>query len=262
MVDINEVYNTVLTLANKESNSFVTPEEFNDIAQKAQSEIFESYFYEEGRSAVVASQVADDDYSDVGHNTREKLSLFDAQATLTVTEDNADFVVDQSNYYRFNRLFLPNYVREIEEVKFSELPSLLNSPYSCPNETKPVYLKVGGTASSPTEFRVFPQADFTTTDGVSSLTSGIDTILLHYTRSPRTPHWAGAFSTGQLIPVSSAVRNPDPSNANYYQDFELHESEFHNLVNKIARSIGIITRDIDLINYFSAQDQIVEQKEQ
>lgn len=252
MVEINKVYSTVLTLGNKESNSFIQPTEFNDIAEKAQSEIFESYFSEIQAAAAQSAAVADDDYSDVGHNLKEKISLFEEDVTLNITSSNADFEVDQSNFYRFGKLFLPNYSVEIEEVSFSEIATTLNSPYYCPSADRPVYVKVSGSSTNPFGFRVFPRAQFSTGDN-PTLTSGVDTVLLQYVRKPATPRWVGSTTTGQLVPA--------PADANY-QNFELHPSEFHNLVNKICKSFGIIIRDPQLISYFSAEDQLIDQKEQ
>ena len=46
-VSIDTVYQRVLTLANKEQRGYITPQEFNLLANQAQMEIFEQYFYEE-----------------------------------------------------------------------------------------------------------------------------------------------------------------------------------------------------------------------
>ena len=42
---INRVYQKVLTLANKEQRGYITPQEYNNFADMAQKEIFNSYFY-------------------------------------------------------------------------------------------------------------------------------------------------------------------------------------------------------------------------
>ena len=44
-VKIDNVYQRVLTIANKEQRGYITPQEFNLLAYKAQMDIFESYFY-------------------------------------------------------------------------------------------------------------------------------------------------------------------------------------------------------------------------
>ena len=43
-VSIDTVYQRVLTLANKEQRGYITPQEFNLLANQAQMEIFEQYF--------------------------------------------------------------------------------------------------------------------------------------------------------------------------------------------------------------------------
>ena len=42
MVNINEVYQIVLTIANKDNRGYITPEEFNNLADIGQNEIFEA----------------------------------------------------------------------------------------------------------------------------------------------------------------------------------------------------------------------------
>ena len=43
-VSIDTVYQRVLTLANKEQRGYITPQEFNLLANQAQMELFEQYF--------------------------------------------------------------------------------------------------------------------------------------------------------------------------------------------------------------------------
>ena len=47
-VNIDNVYQRVLVIANKEQRGYITPQEFNLLAYKAQMDIFESYFYNYG----------------------------------------------------------------------------------------------------------------------------------------------------------------------------------------------------------------------
>ena len=43
-VNIDNVYQKVLALANKEQRGYITPQEFNLLADRAQNEIYENYF--------------------------------------------------------------------------------------------------------------------------------------------------------------------------------------------------------------------------
>ena len=45
-ISIDTVYQRVLALANKEQRGYITPQEFNLLANQAQVEIFEQYFYD------------------------------------------------------------------------------------------------------------------------------------------------------------------------------------------------------------------------
>ena len=46
MVSVDTVYQKVLAFANKEQRGYITPQEFNILANQAQLEIFEQYFYD------------------------------------------------------------------------------------------------------------------------------------------------------------------------------------------------------------------------
>ena len=46
MVNIDDVYQKVLAIANKEQRGYITPQEFNLLANQAQMDIFEQYFYD------------------------------------------------------------------------------------------------------------------------------------------------------------------------------------------------------------------------
>jgi len=48
-VSIDTVYQRVLAIANKEQRGYVTPQEFNILANQAQMDIFEQYFYDKNQ---------------------------------------------------------------------------------------------------------------------------------------------------------------------------------------------------------------------
>ena len=45
MVNIDTVYQRVLAIANKEQRGYITPLEYNLLANQAQLDVFEQYFY-------------------------------------------------------------------------------------------------------------------------------------------------------------------------------------------------------------------------
>ena len=46
MVSVDKVYQRVLAILNKENRGYMTPQEYNLLANQAQLEIFEQYFYD------------------------------------------------------------------------------------------------------------------------------------------------------------------------------------------------------------------------
>ena len=45
-ISVDTVYQRVLAIANKEQRGYITPQEFNLMANQVQISIFESYFYD------------------------------------------------------------------------------------------------------------------------------------------------------------------------------------------------------------------------
>ena len=53
MVNIDTVYQRVLAIANKEQRGYITPLEFNLLANQAQLVVFEQYFYDRHKVAQI-----------------------------------------------------------------------------------------------------------------------------------------------------------------------------------------------------------------
>lgn len=80
-----------------------------------------------------------------------------------------------------------------------------------------------------------------------------DPIELFYVRYPRTPNWTySAITNGEPI-----FNINDPS----YQDFEVADSEFYKLVNKICQYCGVQIREAEVVQYMAGQEQISEANE-
>ena len=114
-VDINRVYQKVLALANKEQRGYITPQEFNLIAQQAQMEIFEQYFYDINQFGRVPGN--NTEYSDMLNIIEEKISKFKKRTTLTHI-GNQQFRLPE-DYYRIGTLSYRN--NEVESVNSKDL---------------------------------------------------------------------------------------------------------------------------------------------
>ena len=78
-INVNQVYQTVLLILNKEQRGYLTPDEFNKIAAQVQLEIFESYFEDLNQQLRMPDN--DSEYADRVKNTQEKISLFSESGT-------------------------------------------------------------------------------------------------------------------------------------------------------------------------------------
>ena len=232
MVSVDTVYQRVLAIANKEQRGYVTPQEFNLIANQAQGEIFEDYFTQMN----VAKQTPgnESEYSDVIKTLNEKLSLFKTRETLVY---NSPFFLYPADMYKFGTLWYTNNNLlesgvEVQEITEDELLDYYQSPLTKPNRSRPLYIR------SEENIRVI---------SAPVIATG---IIATYIRKPRgtnnnpTVNWAYVVTNGQAL-----YNAPDSS------DFELHESEETLLVMKILELAGIIIQKPDLVGIGQQKQQ-------
>lgn len=281
MVNVDRVYQTVLTIVNKEGGSYITPQEFNLLANQAQIEVFESYFYDLDQLLQIPRN--DDDYADTVRNMQEKIRVFDLQSPAIVEDpvpmrniigtlvnpfqavnvagviyqniagdvlnDNVGIIItlaadtvftdttmwrditgedvpDRFQYptdlYRLARVMLNKII--VDEVSNKEFSYICQSPLTAPTRKQPIYVRTnGGVLISP---RVLDVEDF---------------VSMIYTKTPATVEWAGEPMLGQFIQRDST-------------DFELHPSEFPELVVKILSYAGIIINRGDISQFAEQQE--------
>ena len=73
-VSVDTVYQRVLAIANKEQRGYITPQEFNLLANQAQLEMFEQYFYD--IADIELDHGSSTEFSDLLHILEEKISPF------------------------------------------------------------------------------------------------------------------------------------------------------------------------------------------
>ena len=247
MVNINEVYNIVLTITNKDNRGYITPEEFNNLADQAQNEIFESYFnkqlmYEAGVAITT-------DFSDPVLLTSEKINVFYATSTLSLS-NNAWTL--PSNLYKIGIVSVNGVDADLTSHK--DLKYINLSPLTAPVATQPVYTINGNT------IKVYP----------SSITSGVS---LEYLKKPNKPKWGYLMPTA--LQVAAGVPNKpiydstifDPSVDDYGAtakslNFELHASEKNELVYKILTLSGVTIKQADIAGFGQAKEQQLQATEQ
>ena len=247
MVNINEVYNIVLTITNKDNRGYITPEEFNNLADQAQNEIFESYFNKE---LMYESSVAvETDFADPVLLTSEKINLFYASASLTASNNLWSL---PSDLYKIGVVSVNNVDADLASHK--DLKYINLSPLTSPVSDQPVYT-INGNA-----IKVYP---LTVTSGVS----------LEYLKKPNKPKWGYLMPTASQI-ASGVPNKPiydstvfDPSVDDYGAtskslNFELHSSEKNELVYKILTLAGVTIKQADVAGFGQQKEQQLQVTEQ
>jgi len=131
-VNVNTVYQRVLAITNKEQRGYITPQEFNYLANQAQMDIFEQYFYDINQFSRIPGN--DTEYSDMLDILEKKLSLFE-KTNQTVTNGTTL----PSDLYRLGSVIFNNAVAELISQK--DWLYVKSSPLAQPTNDFPVYIK-------------------------------------------------------------------------------------------------------------------------
>jgi len=221
MVNIDTVYQRVLTLANKEQRGYITPQEFNLFANQAQMEIFEQYFYDlsQGRRLQGNQTV----FSDIEDMLEEKMQIFEVShgpnAINSYVAAGGGGINKRvpTEFYRIHRIELNNITCELLNTK--DFNEVRQSPLTKPTINRPIANVRGGI------IRVLsgPQTPVTPTGII-------------FFRRPVQVRW------GYIVINDKALYNGNAST-----DFELHMAEETELVYKILKYAGIAMKRDDVM---------------
>lgn len=226
-VNVNTVYQRVLAITNKEQRGYITPQEFNYLANQAQLDIFEQYFYDLNQFGRIPGN--DTEYSDMLSILEEKISLFE-KTNQTVTGGTTL----PTDLYRLGSVIFNG--SEAESISQKDYIYITLSPLAQPTNDFPIYIrdtngiKVYGKNSS---------------GALEQKTSG---VTCNYIKEPDTVNWAYNSTTGLYDSANST-------------NFELHESEEVELVNNILSLAGILLKDNNLYQVGSAEEMKNTQQE-
>lgn len=229
-VNIDTVYQRVLAIANKEQRGYITPQEFNLLANQAQLDIFEQYFYDLNQFSRLPGN--ETKYADMVDIIEEKISIFE-KFRQDVTMSAGGVGTLPSNTHKLGSLSYntgSGYV-EIEHINQNELNHYINSPLTAPTTTRPIYIKTSETA-----IQVYP----------TSITSA---VTCNYVAKPASVSWNYTTVLGQPLYNSANSTN-----------FELHESEETELVLKVLELAGVVIKQADLYQLSDKED--IENKQQ
>lgn len=224
-VSIDRVYQKVLHVMNKEQRGYITPLEFNDFANLAQSDLFEQYFYDINQFGRLHGN--DTEYSDMLNVLNEKISIFETTADLAYNATSGYFALP-ADIYRLGTVIYSNTTTdafsvdstefiEAERLNKNEFLYVNQSPLTKPKDTRPVYV------SDTSGLMVYGNAKL------------IDNVSCTYIKKPATVKWAYQIVFDEPL-----------YNASQSIDFELHPSEELELVHKILELAGIMTKNLEV----------------
>lgn len=234
-INVNNVYQTVLLVLNKEQRGYITPDEFNKTATQVQLDIFEMYF--DSLNQQLRVDQADFDYSNRQFNLDNNISQFKCIGDLTYSagrfslplSDNLTSLSvnyndtpqpDQIAFYRIGTVTYNGGTKpiEIQRAQRDNIYKIQRSDLAAPTEDYPVYLYESGS------LEVFPSTILTD-------------VSCSFIRKPRNVIWA--YSTGPQGQYIQDVANS--------QNFEINSNDQVDLVLKILQYSGIVIRDPQIV---------------
>ena len=263
MVNIDTVYQKVLTLANKEQRGYITPQEFNLMADKAQMEIFENYFHDMKMAYLKPKN--ESVYSDDMEILSEKMQVFRAK-DLNNNIITGDGTGSSTNVISLSNLQVPIY--RIDSIVYNwtkdltfndntaDPPEIISSsttyhqsevleltkkennlaeshPLTKATKSRPTFVRHGNNT-----IRFYP------------VPGPNDSLSFYYWRKPTSPRW------GYVVANSKALYNLNTS-----MNFEIHASEEENLVTRILALSGVIINNPGLVQIAMA-DKVSTKQDQ
>ena len=247
-INVDNVYQTVLLILNKEQRGYMTPDEFNKTATQVQLDIFEQYFDDLNQQLRVPQ--ADYDYTDRQINLDDQISTFkclgdcgsqagyfnlpnqDDFTGNTIVYDDINIPVNgnQFAFYRIGTLTWEDstltYPIEIERLQRKDFYEIQKSEYTAPSEDFPIYLYENK------QIRVLPNTI-------------VDDVKATFVRKPLNVVWGYSVgSLGQYEYFEQASQN-----------FELNSNEQVNIILRILQYSGIIIRDPQIVQAAASEIQ-------
>jgi len=219
-ISVDKVYKTVLSILNKESRGFITPDEFERIGSQVQLDILDQNFHEYNKAVVKHTRgFAVNDYGNIPEKLEQKIDPFFKQADITLTNGIGTLPTD---LYKTINISITNRTVQLEKVKKADLPFLLSSPLTKPTTTYPVYYQRA------TDIIVEPALS----DGSWSLGN----LLIEYIKVPEDVNW------NHTVGANGQLTATDPMT-----DFTLHESDRVQLILGILKYAGLVIEDPTVI---------------
>ena len=235
-IHVGTVYNTVQALANKEQRGYLTPQEFNRFAHLATREIFEQYFYDLNQFNRTPGNSTE--YADMVDLLESKITKL--RTRFTAFNLVGGFTALPQDLYRVGAVFAADITSSgtsnrtlAEQVTREEAMQLNALPLTQPIEERPIFF----TDPLYTSIQILP--------------TSITGMEIQYLRKPAKAKF------GYIVINKKPVYASDRST-----DFDLHQSEFPELVYKILGYAGINLKrsDIEQAGQIGQAKQVQQEK--
>jgi len=241
-VNIDNVYQKVLALANKEQRGYITPQEFNLFADRAQNEIFDNYFH----GFKMSTRKPSDQmlYADEVEMLEEKLHPFHVDTTVNVETTNLAL----PSAHKIISITRANGT-QLSQVNKTQITFTEGNPLTKAVLTRSVFVR-----EDSGNVTIYPAASVATwnvdttvpPDGVFDA----EGFEVSYYSAPSTPYW------GYVVTSEKALYNAGTST-----NFQLHVGEEENLVSRILMLAGVTIQKPD-IQQAGVQDiQLMKQQQ-
>tara|TARA_R100001440_G_scaffold1627_3_gene5243 strand:+ start:4594 stop:5304 length:711 start_codon:yes stop_codon:yes gene_type:complete len=226
-ISVDTVYQRVLAIANKEQRGYITPQEFNLLANQAQTEIFESYFYDKNQRERLEPDEKEYSETSISKLLERKLAPF---TTVAAVIGGTTY----PSHYQIGKIFLDN--QECVKMDRNELKSY---KFSARHQTISITNLSAVYIDSETNGHDIEVYKF---DGSSAKEStGVTCEVIN---APAAVEWAYVVVNEKALYNASAAT-----------DFTLHISEENTLVNRILELAGIILNKPGLVNLATSRTQ-------
>jgi hypothetical protein len=238
-VSIDTVYQRVLALANKEQRGYITPQEYNLLANQAQLLIFDEYFYEIDKR--LEDHGNSTEYSDMLDITSEKLSPFlNTNVDMAAVNGATMTLPTTPVLHKLGTVFYNDSTKSIkvERIDANQAELMGQTALYAPSQLRPVYVR-----RTETTLQFFPS---TATPAYATAT-----VNCNFIARPIQAVW------GYTVVNSQALYD-----ATLSTDFELHASEETELVYKVLELAGVILNKPGLVQIATNEETALIAKKQ
>ena len=248
-VNVNTVYTTVLYILNKEQRGYVTPSEFNSIADLVQKEIFNSYFPNGNQQNRKNQNNSENDteffnmYKDIAY----KLYPFEKEISFTY-DATSDFFYNNtsSTIYKIGEVITtydgqPKYESITQLTSKKDFDKITRSKLTKPTKQHPLFYTTNDSGQNGVILKISPSPE---------ANGG---VVVNCITNPTSPKWDYVVGS-----VGQYVFNPVGVGSSTSADFQLDISEQTNLIVNILKYFGIVINDPTIIQVAEQESQAVQ----